>query len=39
MQMQGVSAMQLRDQIVSELDRHMNDAEQFDDITIATVIL
>ena len=39
MQKQGVSAMQLRDQIVSELDRHMNDAEQFDDITIATVIL
>lgn len=39
MQKQGVSAVDLRDEIVRELDVHMNDAEQFDDITIATVIL
>ena len=30
---------ELRDEIVRDLDRHMKDAEQFDDITIATVIL
>ena len=39
MQKQKVSAVQLRDEIVRDLDRHMKDAEQFDDITIATVML
>ena len=39
MQKQKVSAKDLRDAIVNDLDDYMKDAEQFDDITIATVVL
>ena len=39
MQEKNVSAQSLKEEIVSELERHMKDAEQFDDITIATVIM
>lgn len=39
MQEKKVSAQSLKEEIVSELERHMKDAEQFDDITIATVIM
>ena len=39
LQKQQISSEYLRDQIVLDLDTHMNNAEQFDDITIATVIL
>ena len=39
LQKQQISAEDLRDQIVLDLDTHMENAEQFDDITIATVIL
>ena len=39
LQKQRISAKDLKDAIVNDLDDHMKDAEQFDDITIATVIL
>ena len=39
LQKQQISSEDLRDQIVLDLDNHMENAEQFDDITIATVIL
>ena len=39
LQKQQISSEGLRDQIVLDLDTHMENAEQFDDITIATVIL
>ena len=39
MKEQNASAQALKEEIVSELDKHMKDAEQFDDITIATVIM
>ena len=39
LQKQQISSEDLRDQIVLDLDTHMENAEQFDDITIATVIL
>ena len=39
MKQQKVSAKNLIDEIVHDLDNHMQNAEQFDDITIATVIL
>ena len=39
MKQQKVSAKNLVDEIVHDLDNHMQNAEQFDDITIATVIL
>ena len=35
----NVSAQALKEEIVGELEEHMKDAEQFDDITIATVIM
>ena len=39
MKEKNASAHALKEAIVSELDKHMKDAEQFDDITIATVIM
>ena len=39
LQKQQISSEDLRDKIVLDLDTHMENAEQFDDITIATVIL
>ena len=34
-----IKAETIRDEIVKEVDSHMNGAEQFDDITIAAAIL
>lgn len=39
MQKRKISAKNLKNEIVRDLDAHMKNAEQFDDITIATVIL
>ena len=39
LQQREANAVDLRDEIVLDLDSHMRDAEQFDDITIATVIM
>ena len=39
LQQREANAVDLRDEIVLDLDSHMRDAEQFDDITIATVVM
>ena len=39
MQQKNISAQALKEEIVGDLENHMKDAEQFDDITIATAIM